>query len=44
MNRLQYDDFYTEWIDSQPLLQFSDVEEEDAFARIITRNVHNRYR
>lgn len=43
MNKLQYDDFYTEWINSQQLMQFSDIEEEEAYARAITKDVYNRY-
>ena len=42
MNRLQYDDFYTEWISSKKLMQFSDVEEEEAYARVVMKNVYNR--
>ena len=43
MNKLQYDDFYTEWISSQQLIQFSDFEEEEAYARAIMKDVHSRY-
>ena len=33
MNKLQYDDFYTEWIDSQDLECFLDIEEEEYYSR-----------
>lgn len=43
MNKLQYDDIYTEWISCQQLIQFSDIEEEECYARAIMKNVHNRH-
>lgn len=43
MNRLQYDDIYTEWISSQQLIQFLDFEEEEAYARVVMKNVHSRH-
>ena len=42
MNKLQYDDIYTEWINSTQLMYFSDPEEEECYARTIMKNVHSR--
>lgn len=33
MNKAQYDDIYTEWIENQIFPQFNDYEEEEAYAR-----------
>ena len=35
MNRLQYDDIYTEWVESRDFLQFISYEDEEAYARAI---------
>lgn len=35
MNKLQYDDIYTEWVESRNFLSFDDFEEEESYARAI---------
>lgn len=33
VNKAQYDDIYTEWVESQMFPHFNDYEEEEAYAR-----------
>jgi len=40
MNKAQYDDIYTEWIENDVFLRFEDYEEEEAFARALRRLHH----
>ena len=40
MNKAQYDDIYTEWKENGLFLEFNDVEEEEAYARILHRIHH----
>ena len=41
MNKAQYDDVYTEWLEGQVFLQFEDYEDEECFARIL-QGLYNR--
>lgn len=40
MNKAQYDDIYTEWIENHIFLQFDDFEDEESYARILNRLYH----
>ena len=40
MNKAQYDDVYTEWLEDNVFLEFENYEDEECYARILSR-LHN---